>query len=85
MDNTFNFLQSSFFNTSNSRKYEINELRVEREINSSKESENIFNHTKEPLLSIGIKFFRESKYNKIATESINININTDTNLRFFGL
>lgn len=58
---------------------------MEREINSSKKSENIFNHTKEPLLSIGIKFFSESKYNKIATESINININTDTNLRFLGL
>lgn len=34
---------------------------------------------------MGRKFFNESKYNRIATESINININTDTNLRFLGL
>jgi len=39
----------------------------------------------EPSLFIGVKFFNESKYNRIITERIRIKSNTDTNLRFFGL
>ena len=72
MQTIFKNLQSSFFNTTLRRKYDINEESENRVRKIKLPKANILSHIYFPLSSIGVKPFKENKYNKMETEKITI-------------